>query len=122
MLHRGFSTDLPFSDAQFDCIVSSLFFHHLAPEAKIATLREVRRVLAPKGSLHVADWGKPANALMRAALLAVQILDGFETTDDSVQGRLPAMIGASGLTDARQTAAINTPLGTMALYKAVRQQ
>lgn len=59
---------------------------------------------------------------MRVAFLAVQMLDGFETTDDSAQGRLQAMIGASGLTDARQTAAINTPLGTMALYKAVRQQ
>ncbi len=61
-LHCGFSTDLPFADAQFDCIVSSLFFHHLTREAKIATLREVRRVLAPKGSLHVADWGRPSNA------------------------------------------------------------
>lgn len=120
-LHRGFSTDLPFSDAQFDCIVSSLFFHHLTREAKIATLREVRRVLAPKGSLHIADWGKPANALMRLAFLAVQLLDGFETTDDSVRGRLPEMISATGLGDAHETAAINTPLGTMVLYQAVRQ-
>src|SRR3990172_1623779 len=35
-LHRGFSTDLPFNDAQFDSIASSLFFHHLTREAKIA--------------------------------------------------------------------------------------
>ncbi|OGA53521.1 MAG: hypothetical protein A3F74_07290 [Betaproteobacteria bacterium RIFCSPLOWO2_12_FULL_62_58] len=34
---------------------------------------------------------------------------------------VPEMITAAGLADARQTTAINTPLGTMALYQAVRQ-
>ena len=58
---------------------------------------------------------------MRAAFLAVQMLDGFETTDDSVRGRLPEMASAAGFTDARETTAINTPLGTMVLYQAVRQ-
>ncbi len=119
---QGSSSRMPFSDASFDRVVSSLFFHHLTPGEKSATLAEVRRVLKPGGELHIADWGKPTNLLMRTVFLMVQMLDGFETTNDSVRGRLPEMIGAAGLTDARQTAAINTPLGTMALYQAVRQQ
>ena len=119
---RGSSSRMPFSDASFDRVVSSLFFHHLTPREKSATLAEVKRVLKPGGELHIADWGKPANMLMRAVFLTVQLLDGFETTDDSVHGRLPEVIGAAGLTDVRQTAAINTPLGTMALYRTVKQQ
>lgn len=119
---HGFSSRMPFSDASFDRVVSSLFFHHLTSTEKAATLSEVRRVLRPGGELHIADWGKPTSILMRTAFLAVQMLDGFDTTDDSVRGRLPAMIGEAGLTDVRQTTAINTPLGTMALYQAVKQQ
>lgn len=117
-LHRGFSTDLPFRDAEFDCVVSSLFFHHLPREAKIATLREVRRVLASGGSLHAADWGKPANPLFRALFLVVQLLDGFATTQDSVTGALPDLMRASGHDDVQETATFPTPLGTMRLFRA----
>jgi ubiquinone/menaquinone biosynthesis C-methylase UbiE len=117
-LHQGFSTGMPFGDAQFDCVVSSLFFHHLARGAKIGTLREVRRVLAPKGSLHVADWGKPSNALMRALFFTVRLLDGFETTRDSVSGALPELLRAAGYDRVEDTAKFDAPLGTMRLLRA----
>jgi ubiquinone/menaquinone biosynthesis C-methylase UbiE len=117
-LHRGFSADMPFSNAQFDCIVSSLFFHHLTRDAKIETLREVRRVLAPEGSLHVADWGKPSNALMRALFFTVRLLDGFETTRDSVSGALPELLRAAGYDRVEDTAKFDAPLGTMRLLRA----
>ena len=97
---------------------SSLFFHHLAPEAKIATLPEVRRVLAPKGSLHVADWGKPSNALMRTLFFTVQLLDGFETTRDSVSGALPDLLRAAGYDRVEGTGKFDAPLGTMRLFRA----
>jgi len=117
-LHQGFSTSMPFGNAQFDCVVSSLFFHHLTREVKIATLREARRVLAPKGSLHVADWGKPSNALMRALFFMVQLLDGFETTRDSVIGALPELLSAGGYDRVEDTAKFDAPLGTMRLFRA----
>lgn len=117
-LRQGVSTDLPFGNAQFDCVVSSLFFHHLAREAKIATLREVRRVLASGGSLQIADWGKPSNALLRTAFLVVQVLDGFATTRDSVTGALPDLMRAAGHHRVEETASFATPLGTMRLYRA----
>ncbi|MFB3063081.1 MAG: class I SAM-dependent methyltransferase, partial [Gammaproteobacteria bacterium] len=47
----GFSTKLPFRDRHFDCVLSSLFFHHLLPDAKQLTFREVHRVLKPGGQL-----------------------------------------------------------------------
>jgi ubiquinone/menaquinone biosynthesis C-methylase UbiE len=117
-LHQGFSTGMPFDDARFDCVVSSLFFHHLTREAKIVTLREVRRVLIAKGSLHVADWGKPSNAMLRALFFTVQLLDGFETTRDSVAGSLPEYLRAAGYDRVEDTAKFDTPLGTMRLLRA----
>lgn len=52
----GFANALPYPDAHFDRVFSSLMFHHLPHDTKLATLREVRRVLTPGGSLHLLDF------------------------------------------------------------------
>lgn len=114
------STQMPFPDESFDRVVSSLFFHHLTSAEKSATLAEARRVLKPGGELHVADWGKPSNPLRRALFLVVQLLDGFETTRDSVTGTLPALLRAAGFEGVEETASFDTPLGTMRLMRAAR--
>jgi ubiquinone/menaquinone biosynthesis C-methylase UbiE len=54
---RGFADALDYPDASFDRVFSSFMFHHLAREEKEATLRAVRRVLKPGGSLHLLDFG-----------------------------------------------------------------
>jgi ubiquinone/menaquinone biosynthesis C-methylase UbiE len=53
---QGFANALPYSDGCFDRVFSSLMFHHLPQDAKLATMREVRRVLKPSGSLHLLDF------------------------------------------------------------------
>lgn len=119
-LERGRAERLPFADASFDRIASSLLFHHLTPEQKAAALREARRVLEPGGELHVADWGRPANALMRVAFFGVQLLDGFETTADSVAGGLPELMARAGFAEVRETGSIDTPAGTIRLHRATK--
>src|SRR5262245_47497367 len=42
---QGFSDQLPYPDASFDRIFSTLMFHHLKDPDKEKTLKEVRRVL-----------------------------------------------------------------------------
>jgi len=95
-LKAGLSFDMDFPDETFDRVVSSLLFHHLTPANKRRTFVEIHRVLKPGGELHIADWGKPTNILMRAAFFFVQILDGFETTKDNVVGRLPVLFEEAG--------------------------
>jgi ubiquinone/menaquinone biosynthesis C-methylase UbiE len=55
-LDRGFSDELPYVGDSFDRVLSSFMFHHLTAAAKDATLREIRRVLKPGGSLHLLDF------------------------------------------------------------------
>ncbi len=117
---EAMSDRMPYADASFDVVLSSLFFHHLTREAKRATLREAHRVLRPGGWLHVADWGKAANPLTRAAFVLVQLLDGFATTGDNVAGLLPTFMADCGFVDVSETRRFATPLGTIALYRARR--
>ncbi len=117
---RAFSHALPYRDESFDRVTSSLFFHHLGPQAKRKTLREVFRVLRPGGELHVADFGKAANRFARWRFYPVQLLDGFENTEENLAGRLPACFVAAGFDDVEAREEIGTLFGTLVLYRARR--
>ena len=116
-LSEGLSYDLPFPDESFDCVISSLFFHHLTWTDKLRTAREMSRVLRPGGAIHIADWGRPSNSLMRAAFFLVQLLDGFANTRDHVVGWLPRVLDEAGFEVVSVTRQIDTPLGTIALIR-----
>jgi ubiquinone/menaquinone biosynthesis C-methylase UbiE len=117
-LDQGLSFNLPYPNNSFDRVFSGLLFHHLSREDKVRTLKEVHRVLVPGGELHVADWGKASNVLMRLAFCLVQLLDGFKTTTDNVNGLLPEFFSTAGLKAVQETARYATMFGTMALYRA----
>ena len=114
------ATDIPLPDDAVRSVVSSLFFHHLNTDQKRAVLKEILRVLAPGGELHISDWGRPANALMRGLFYIVQLLDGFTTTRDSVEGRLPELIEETGVRLFREITHFNTVLGTLRQFRATK--
>jgi len=117
-LQQGLANALPYADVHFDRVMSSLFFHHLTRETKSAAFVELHRVLIPGGELHVADWGRASDPLMRAAFLGIQLLDGFTTTADNVNGLLPTLIQKAGFEDVCETQRFSTIFGTMSLYRA----
>jgi ubiquinone/menaquinone biosynthesis C-methylase UbiE len=117
---RGFAESLPYPDGTFDRVVSSLFFHHLSPTQKACALREVARVLAPGGELHVADWGRPAGPLMRFLFLGIRLLDGWENTAAHSRGELPALIAANGFRDVRAGERFSTVFGTLDVLSGVK--
>jgi ubiquinone/menaquinone biosynthesis C-methylase UbiE len=116
----GLATALPQADASADAIVMSLLLHHLSPAAKHTALVETARVLKPGGSLHVADWGRPHDPLMRSAFFVLQLIDGFATTRDHAAGALPSFITAAGFTVAPPHTRLRTVWGSLELLGATR--
>ncbi len=117
-LHLALAQQLPYPDRFFDRILSTLVLHHLSHDGKVASLREVARVLAPAGELHLADFGRPANWLARAGFSLVRKFEGMENTEDNAKGKLEQLMTAAGLTEVRETASFATLFGTLRLYKA----
>ncbi len=118
-LNRGAVFELPYSADSFDCVVSSLVFHHLTREDKIRSLKEVFRVLKPQGELYVADFAKPQNALMRLTSL---IMRWLEENHDNVRGLLPRMFRNAGFDQVEETAKFMTMFGTISLLRAQKHQ
>lgn len=112
--------ELPMPDASYDRVLSSLVLHHLDHAGKRAALAGAHRVLRPGGELHILDWGPPQDLAMRAAFLAVRLLDGFETTRDNARGRLPELIAQAGFVDVVVAGRRRTVFGTIELYSARR--
>jgi ubiquinone/menaquinone biosynthesis C-methylase UbiE len=113
----GLADDLPLDDRSADRVVMSLLLHHLDRAAKLDALREARRVLAPGGRLHVADWGRP-DPFTRAGFLGLQLLDGFPGTRDHAAGRLPGLIGEAGFDAVTTTDRFRTFWGRLELLSA----
>ena len=117
---QALSHGLPYPAMHFDRVVSSLFFHHLSWEDKVATARELFRVLRPGAELHVADWGRATNPMMRGLFLFIQLLDGFSNTQDNASGKLIPLFEQAGFADVSLRQTFSTVYGTMALYRAIK--
>jgi ubiquinone/menaquinone biosynthesis C-methylase UbiE len=116
-LREGDATGLPLEDDSAAAVVCSLLLHHLPPAAKSAALREARRVLRPGGTLHIADWGRPADPLAMAGFSVLQLFDGRDGTRDHRAGRLLAIIEAAGFDRVAITRQLRTIFGTLAIYR-----
>lgn len=112
---EGFGEALAYPDASFDRVLSSFMLHHLSGEEKRATLREVRRVLAPGGSLHLLDFGPPLDG--RRGLLA-RLLHHREHLKDNLEGRIPTLMRDAGFASANQVADRRTLFGSVAYFSA----
>lgn len=111
-LMQASATALPFPDASFDRVVSSLVLHHLTRQAKRRVIQEIFRVLRAGGQVDIADFGKPHTPLMRALSLVTRHL---ERTADNFDGLLPTMLGNAGFVDVDEPAHYGRPFGTIAL-------
>ena len=64
---KGVIEQLPYSDATFDVVLSTLMMHHLPAPTKRQGLSEIARVLKPGGRLVIADFTRKQDRTGKAA-------------------------------------------------------
>jgi len=121
-LTQGYARDSAeiLRDRAVNKIVSSLVFHQVPLEEKVAGLAAMRAALVPGGELHVADYGLQRTPLMRRLFRIVQAGDGYANTEPNARGVLPELMTRVGFRSVSETAVIATPTGSVSLYRAER--
>ena len=117
---KGPATALPLAGESAERVVMSLLLHHLATDAKRTALAEAVRVLRPGGRLHVADWGRPRDPVMRGAARALMLVDGAEGLREHLDGRVAGLLADAGLSAVAVHARLRTGWGSLELLSARR--
>jgi ubiquinone/menaquinone biosynthesis C-methylase UbiE len=92
---QGFANELPYPEASFDRVFSSLMFHHLGRDEKESMLREVRRVLRPGGFLSLLDFGGPESG---AGGFIARLLHSSHQLRDNSEDRILGLMSRAGFT------------------------
>lgn len=91
----GHAQSVPFADASFDLVLSSLMLHHLRTGDKHRALSEWCRLLAPGGMLLLVDFGVPRSRILKVILWPMRF-NLFEEQGDNFRGRVPQMLTEAG--------------------------
>ena len=96
---QGFSDELPYSDASFDRVFSSFMLHHVHTDQRGKTLREVRRVLVPGGSLHLLDFESSEGG---AHGVLARWLHSSHRLKDNSESKILEIMKTAGFTNAKK--------------------
>ena len=72
----GVIESLPFSDATFDAVTSSLMMHHLTDRLRATGLAEIWRTLKPGGRILIADMRRPTGSAFSRFFTSVVLHHG----------------------------------------------
>jgi SAM-dependent methyltransferase len=106
--------------ASFDKVVCALALHALQPHEKVALLKEMRRVLRPGGTLHLADFDVPSTPRKGRALRVTSHLFGPDSAKSHLDGTWLSMIEQAGFARVRRVKCCSEILGEVAIVRARR--
>lgn len=96
ILHETSAEKLPLQNESIDACVSTLAFHHLPRQIKLATIQEIYRALKPGGKFLLVDFGKPISFLSRILLFVGSFVDGRDNLRANLEGILPTYLEQTG--------------------------
>lgn len=110
---------LPYENASFDAVVSSLFFHHVNCNLKGLALQESFRVLRPGGLLIVADMHTPTTLMGRLISYGARWFFMQPEIGENISGVLPKLMHQAGFEQPRLQAMF---FGYIALFATGKPQ
>lgn len=114
---RGYAQRLPYTDGEFDRVLSSMMLHHLDSDAKTVAAAEVFRVLRPGGRLHLVDMG--GDMTVDDGLSARLAMRGSHVAGN-LGDAIPRVLRAAGFDCTEVATHRNRGVGRLTYYRATR--
>jgi demethylmenaquinone methyltransferase/2-methoxy-6-polyprenyl-1,4-benzoquinol methylase len=92
--YKTSADSLPFNNASFDVVVSSMAMHEMSPNIRSEVLKEVSRVLKPQGIFGLVDWSRPKFGIASLVWLPFIL---SRRNSDNWQNRYPVLCKKYGL-------------------------
>jgi ubiquinone/menaquinone biosynthesis C-methylase UbiE len=102
---------LPFPDASFDIVTSSLMLHHLPDELKSRGVQEIRRVLKPGGRFLAVDIAAEGHSPIGHLLAIIGVAHG-----ESLADKVTPILRASGFANVE---VVPTRFKSMAFVRSI---
>ena len=114
---HGYAHDAGRYDGEFDKAVSSLLFHQVRAEDKRIGIEAMFRAVRPGGEVHIVDYCRQADRLMRTLFRIVQSLDGYETTQPNADGAIERLLSQHSGAPVQASSLVRTPTGAISLFQ-----
>jgi ubiquinone/menaquinone biosynthesis C-methylase UbiE len=107
---EGFAEAMPFVDASFDVVHTSMALHEMEPDQRSQILQEVHRVLKPGGIFTLIDFHAPSNPIFWPGLALFLWLFETHTSWELIRSGLEDALVKAGLQIAQTTYAVGGSL------------
>jgi ubiquinone/menaquinone biosynthesis C-methylase UbiE len=107
---KGFAEAMPFADASFDVVHTSMALHEMEPDQRGQILQEVYRVLKPGGIFTLIDFHSPTNPIFWPGLAMFLWLFETHTAWELVRSGLETALVQAGLQIDRTSYAVGGSL------------
>lgn len=109
---------LPFEAGRFDRVVCMLGIHDRPPEAKLAFIKEIARVLRRGGTMNVVDFDKPENRGEERILGFARSISGWPAVAPHADGSWVDIFGKNGFAGVRRLSSYSIGIGRLSVVKA----
>lgn len=113
---RGFARDAA-NFGEFDQVVSTLVFHQVPPEEKHAGISAMFEAVLEGGTIHIADYCRQPDWLMRQLFRIIQAVDGKPNTQANADGAVETILTDFNGAQVLPQSIIRTPTGAISLFR-----